>query len=114
MLFTSPEFLILLVTTFALYYLPVLKKYQVPILIVSSLCFYGYYIPALLLLLLFSLVVNATASYLVYFKDIEHKKTVATLGVVINLLLLAFFKYSPLFANTFLPEDSSIGHFLIT
>jgi alginate O-acetyltransferase complex protein AlgI len=114
MLFTNPEFLIFLLITFALYYLPVLKRHQVQVLILASLIFYGYYIPVLLLLLLFSLAVNATASYLVYFKDIKHKKTVATLGVIINLLLLIFFKYSRLLAHTVLNDDSSFGHFLIT
>jgi alginate O-acetyltransferase complex protein AlgI len=44
----------------------------------------------------------------------RHRKTHAILGVVLNLAILSFFKYSPLFARTFFKETSSVGEFLLT
>ena len=114
MLFTSLEFLILLIITFLIYYIPTLKKIQVQILIVSSFVFYAYNTPILLLLLFFSIAVNSVTSYLICFKDLKYQKIIATIGVVINLAVLCFFKYTPLFANTFLSNGDNIERFLIS
>lgn len=114
MLFNSTAFIILLLITFFAYYIPKLYKYQVPILIISSLFFYGYYKPILVLLLVFSAVINTFTSYYIVYGKIKKKKTLAVFGVFLNLLILAFFKYSPLFSRTFFFETSSIGEFLIT
>jgi alginate O-acetyltransferase complex protein AlgI len=118
MLFTSFEFFLLLVITFALYYLPInfFRKgnTQLMVLILSSIVFYGYYDPALLFLLLFSGAVNLITSYLVSYGKPNRRFATATVGVVINLLVLAFFKYSPMFATSFFDTSKGIGHFLIT
>ncbi len=114
MLFTSQEFVVLLTITFLLYYVPFLKKLQVAILIASSFVFYAYFQPALLLLLIFSIIINASASYFIYLKNTIHSKKIAIAGVVTNLALLCFFKYSPLVADVFFRSDNSIRHFLIT
>lgn len=117
MLFTSFDFFILLVITFALYYLPVnfFKKgnTQLLLLIVSSVIFYGYYDPALLFLLLFSGAVNVVTSYLVSYGKPKNRFAIAATGVIINLLVLAFFKYSKLFAPVFFDTSQGIGHFLV-
>jgi alginate O-acetyltransferase complex protein AlgI len=112
MLFNSLAFIILLIITFVLYYSPKVSKHQLSILILSSLFFYAYQEPWLLLLLLLSAGINITTSYYIVHKKAENKRTLATLGVSLNLLILAFFKYSPLVSSTFFSKDSSIATFL--
>ena len=112
MLFNSFQFLFLLFVTFILYYLPIIKRYQIQILIISSLLFYSYDKPFLVLLLLFSILINAVASYFVL-KSQKHKKLIAVLGVGANLGILMFFKYSPLVGKTFF-NSTSFGDFLIS
>lgn len=114
MLFNSYVFLGLLSITFLLYYAPFLRKFQIPVLIVSSLVFYGYENPSLVLLLLISVGINIVASYQVTYGDARYKRLYAVMGVVLNLSILLFFKYSPLLARTFDLTSGSIGHFLLT
>lgn len=114
MLFTSLEFIILALVTFGLYYLPALRRWQVLILIVASLTFYAYNQLNLLWLLLLSVTINIVASYYVIYGPAGYQKLVATLGVVGNLGILCFFKYSPLFARTFLSADEGVGAWLVT
>ncbi len=113
MLFNSFEFVALVLATFGIYYLPFTRKVQVPILIASSLLFYGYTNPKLLILFIVSVVINVTTSYLVVHGLPERRRMYATVGVVMNLLILAFFKYSPLFGRTFFPPGHSVGEFLV-
>ena len=115
MLFNSFEFILLVLVTFLLFYLPPLRKYQMFILIASSFVFYSYHSPELLILLIISLLINALTSYYVYYGKEKDKKLLAIIGVVANLAILCFFKYSPLIAKTFfqeIREEESIGHFL--
>src|ERR1700743_2871765 len=114
MLFNSFIFVKLFTVTFLVFYIPQLKKYQIPILIISSLVFYGYNNPALLLLLLFSAAINITASYLVVYGKTGLRKLYITTGVIINLALLGVFKYSSLIASTFFPAANDLGQFLLT
>lgn len=113
MLFTSIPFLILFIITFTLYYLPKVSKHQVSILVIASLIFYAYDQPWFTLLLLFSAGINIAASYYVVYGDPKKRKLVATTGVVLNVIGLAFFKYSPLISATFFNPEGSIGHFLL-
>jgi alginate O-acetyltransferase complex protein AlgI len=114
MLFNSFAFLGLCLITFILYYLPIFSRVQVKLLIIASLLFYAYDFPALVLLLLFSAGINTCVSYWVVFGSSRRRKILATLGVGLNLATLAFFKYSPLFARTFLDPGNDIGRFLLT
>jgi alginate O-acetyltransferase complex protein AlgI len=114
MLFSSPEFLLLFACTFILYYAPFLKSFQIWALILSSLVFYSYNNPVLVALLLFSIFINATSSYLVYYSNSLDKKLVATVGVVANLVIIVFFKYSDMLTNSFGLNHSDIGQFLIS
>jgi alginate O-acetyltransferase complex protein AlgI len=100
MLFNSIEFIYLLIVTFILYYLPPLRRFQIFILTAASLIFYAYHDPALLSLLIVSILVNAICSYGVLKSD--RRKMWATTGVAINLGLLIVFKYNHLLVNTFL------------
>jgi alginate O-acetyltransferase complex protein AlgI len=113
MLFNSFAFLGLCLGTFLLYYLPLFGRVQVKLLIAASLLFYAYDQPTLVLLLLVSAGINTGISYWVVAEHTTRKKAVATLGVALNLAILAFFKYSPLFARTFLPVSNDIGLFLL-
>ncbi len=118
MLFNSLAFFILFLITFAVYYLPLVffKKgnTQLLVLIISSVIFYGYYNPSLLLLLAFSGAVNVVTSYYVSYGTPRYRMLTASAGVIINLAVLAFFKYSPLIAATFFNADKGIGAFLLT
>jgi len=118
MLFNSLPFLILFLITFFVYYLPFsfFKKgnTQLLILILASSIFYGYYRPSLLFLLVFSGAVNTITSYYVSYGSLKYRRLLAYTGVIVNLAVLAFFKYSPLIAGTFFDTHNGIGAFLIT
>src|SRR5208337_3976716 len=102
MLFNSYIFIGLVCITFFLYYLPQLSKFQVHILILSSLVFYAYNQPVLVLLLLLLAVINIITSYSILYRDARYRKIYAVSGVAANLFLLAFFKYGPLVSTSFL------------
>ncbi|WP_333820255.1 MBOAT family O-acyltransferase [Ohtaekwangia sp.] len=114
MLFNSYTFLGLVLLTFIFYYAPLFSKHQVKILIIASLVFYAYDQLNLLLLLISSAVINILISYYVIFSRESRKKILAATGVVLNLSILAFFKYSPLIGSSFFAKSDSIGHFLLT
>ncbi|RJP80134.1 MAG: MBOAT family protein [Desulfobacteraceae bacterium] len=112
MLFNSFQFILLVCVTFFIYYTPAMRKIQPALLIAASFIFYASNQPVLLLLLIFSITVNTIASYLVFFGNVKFRKSYAVAGVCLNLLTLAFFKYSPLFGKTFFSPDQAVGHFL--
>ena len=118
MLFTSLVFFILLALTFIFYYLPFTffrkTNTQLLVLIFASIIFYGYHAPVLLLLLAFSGSVNVLTSYYVCYGPIAYRRLLATLGVVINLGILCFFKYSPLIATSLFDTTRGVGFFLLT
>ncbi len=99
MLFNSFAFVALVVLTLLLYYRQALAYYQVPMLILASAVFYSYTQPVLLVLLLFSAGINTVCSYHVAKPDAQSRRAVAVLGVIFNLLVLAFFKYSALLTD---------------
>jgi alginate O-acetyltransferase complex protein AlgI len=113
MLFNSFSFVYLLVVTFSLYYIPKLRRFQVPILILASFFFYAYNAPILLLLLIISPAINIVTSYYIARGDSAHRKAIAVAGISFELAILGFFKYSPMLSRTFLSDTSSIGHFLL-
>jgi alginate O-acetyltransferase complex protein AlgI len=112
MLFNSWPFIILLAVTFILYYLPLFKKYQIPVIIASSLFFYAWHRPALLAILIASIFINSLTSWVIVHKNVK-RRFVATLGVIFNIGLLIFYKYGPLLGGTFFPKGNSIGEFLL-
>lgn len=113
MLFTSLEFVLLLIVTLLLFYSVKSSSYQSAILILASFVFYGWHYPLLVTLLLVSILINtATSFWVIRLRGISRKR-IAAVGVLANLLLLIFFKYSPLVGKTFFPEGSSIGAYLI-
>lgn len=112
MLFNSWMFVGLVIVTMLVYYLPIMKKLQVYILLVASFVFYAYDSLALLVLLLASGIINAVSSYGARFW--KKPRLFATTGVVVNLSLLALFKYGGLISNSFLDTSDGIGKLLCT
>lgn len=113
-LFTSFSFVLLTIITLGLYYLPGLRRWQVSILITASLVFYAYNQADLLWLLLLSVSINIGSSYLVVHGQPAYRRFHATWGVIANLSILLFFKYSPLVGRTFLTADAGVGAWLAT
>lgn len=101
MLFNSWAFAAFLAVTFVLYYSPPVRRFQVPFLVTASFLFYGHGQPALLLLLAWSIAVNAATSTLVARTSGSARLGWASFGVAINLAVLATFKYGSLFAELF-------------
>ncbi len=105
--FNSFDFFVFLSITFFIYYLPFLKRFQLATVVLASFFFYAYSDPWLLILLLFSIFWNASIVHLIRAPEFTRKKTVLALGIVLNLSVLFFFKYSGLFAKTFLGGSGS-------
>ncbi len=114
MLFTSFSFIVLTISTLLLYYLPVMRRWQVSILTAASLIFYAYNQADLLWLLLLSVSINIGSSYLVIYGQPAYRRFYAIWGVVANLSILLFFKYSPLLSHTFLSTNDGIGAWLVS
>jgi len=102
MLFNSFPFLLFLLVVFIVYYLPFrfIKTNQVVILVLASFFFYAYEKPVLLCLLIFSILVNTYFSFSIHHVEQKKVKHFLLFGVIFNLSILAFFKYSPLIAST--------------
>lgn len=113
MLFNTPAFVLLLVVTFAIFYVPALRKQQLTILIISSLVFYASDKPEFVALLLVSAFINVIVSYFVVYGKTQYRKILSILGLVLNIGILIFFKYSPLISETLFSPESSIGAFLL-
>ena len=112
MLFNSWIFVGLVIATMIVYYLPMMKKLQVYVLLLASFVFYAYDSISLLALLLASGIINGVSSYGARF--CQKPRLYATVGIVINLCLLAFFKYGGLISTSFLDTSDGIGRLLCT
>jgi alginate O-acetyltransferase complex protein AlgI len=117
MLFTEPLFFAFFAVVFGLYYLPPVRRYQVPLLLAASFCFYAYGQPYLLILLMISAVLSAMTSYMtLIYSGREVKRGWAIAGVTLNLAILGFFKYGGLIEHSFFagldPADSTLGMLL--
>lgn len=110
MLFNSWEFVVLVIVTFVVYYLPWVKRWQPYVLLVSSFVFYAVDSFELLFLLLASGVLNALSSYMARYKG--YPRFFSTIGVVFNLLLLSLFKYGGWLSESFWGIETELGHFL--
>jgi alginate O-acetyltransferase complex protein AlgI len=104
MTFTSWQFVVFVAVVFALYYLPPLHRWQVYILVVASLVFYGIGQTELLPLL-------ATAvlgTYVLLVLTLRDRRWLS-IGIAFNLGLLIFFKYKFLFIDPATPSLSGNG-----
>ena len=100
MTFTSWQFGVFVAIVFAVYYLPALKAFQVQLLVLASLFFYGYGQPELLALL--AAAVFGTYVFLVL--ALRDRRVWLPVGIAFNLALLAFFKYKLLFIDPVSPS----------
>lgn len=96
MTFASWQFGVFTAAVFVAYYLPMLRAYQVQVLIVASLIFYGYGQPELLPLLF----VAVLGTYLFLVLACRDRRLWLPIGIAFNLALLAFFKYKFLFLGS--------------
>ena len=110
MLFNSYEFLFFfLPITFFIYFLlnkKKLIKISKGFLVFSSLFFYGYWKPIYLPLLIISIAVNYIIGLNISFKNSKflRNRKLLILGIVFNITLLGYFKYS----NFFIANVNSI------
>lgn len=93
MTFTSWQFGLFAVVVFVTYYLPLVRSFQVQWLVFASLFFYGYGQPELLPLL----AIAVLGTYVFLILAMRDRSVWLPVGIVFNLLLLAFFKYKFLF-----------------
>jgi alginate O-acetyltransferase complex protein AlgI len=103
MTFASWQFGVFALSVFVLYYLPPVRAYQVQLLVLSSLVFYGYGQPELLALL----AVAVFGTYLFFVLARQDRRLWLPIGIGFNLALLAFFKYKFLFVGS---EPAPTGH----
>jgi alginate O-acetyltransferase complex protein AlgI len=102
MVFSSLIFLfVFLPVSIVVYYLAP-KKLRNLVLFAVSLLFYAWGEPAFVFVMLFSVVINYTAGRLLaHFREAKKLSSVLFISaVVLNLGLLCWFKYSPLFVKT--------------
>src|SRR5215831_10039683 len=95
MTFTSWQFGAFVAIVFGAYYLPPLRHFQVQLLVLASVFFYGFGQPELLPLLL----VAVLGTYVCLVLAFENRTIWLPAGIVFNLGLLAFFKYKFLFVD---------------
>jgi alginate O-acetyltransferase complex protein AlgI len=96
MTFTSWQFGVFVTVVFGLYYLPALRNFQVQLLVLASVFFYGYGQPELLPLLL----VAVLGTWLFLALALRNRAIWLPGGIAFNLALLAFFKYKFLFVDS--------------
>ncbi|WP_167558570.1 hypothetical protein [Bradyrhizobium canariense] len=107
MTFTSWQFGLFVAIVFGAYYLPPLRTFQIQLLVLASLFFYGYGQPELLPLL----AVAVIGTYLLLILALRNRRLWLPVGIAFNLLLLAFFKYKFLFVAPASTELTGVAGF---
>ncbi len=121
MLFNSYEFIFLFlpITFFIYYYLNKKRLTEISkgFLVFASLFFYSWwniaYLPLILISMLFNYVIGNQLSRYEQKKKCCSKKVLLTFGIIVNLTLLGYFKYSDFFIenfNTVFSADASLLH----
>jgi alginate O-acetyltransferase complex protein AlgI len=103
--FTSLQFIAFAAGVFGIYYLPILRDFQVHLLVLASLFFYGSGQPGLLPLLVFAVL----GTYLFLTLALRNRAIWMPVGIAFNLGLLAFFKYKFLFLDAAAPDVSDLA-----
>jgi alginate O-acetyltransferase complex protein AlgI len=107
MLFNSFAFILFFLVVASVYYSSACRRWQVEWLVLASLFFYAYEQPWLLTILILSATITSVASHAVAHGS--RPRLAATLGVVINLGFLAFFKYNRLIFESIGADLERIG-----
>ena len=100
MLFSSLLFLWLFLPVCVVGNFLLKKEYRNYFLLIMSLVFYGWGEPKYILLIFFSILLNWGFGLLIEYKP-KFKKVSLVLCVILNLLLLGYFKYYNFFADNF-------------
>ena len=106
MLFSSNVFLFAFLPAILLCYYIVPRRFRTPVLLVFSLFFYGWGEPVYLFLMLGDILLNYACGRWIEMdraKGGTGRPGMVT-GVVLNLLLLGFFKYANFFFGDLLPR----------
>ena len=102
MLFSSIPFLYYFLPGVLILYFLVPRKAKNTVLLIGSLCFYGWGEPKYLILMVASIIIGYFAGLLIEAtKEIKKKKLLLFISVIINILFLGFFKYSDFFIENF-------------
>lgn len=114
MLFTSAEFLVFLPIVFALYWVLASRlKWQNALIVVASYVFYGWWDWRFLLLIAFTSLCSYLFGLLISKNMAEGKSRRArqfnVLNIVINIAILALFKYHNFFVESLIELFPSIG-----
>lgn len=103
MLFNSFEFIFLFLPCVVCIYTLCLRHNKMELglsfLVLASLFFYGYWQPAYLYLILFSIALNYFIGRKLCILGKENGKWLLTVGITINLALLGYFKYANFFVE---------------
>lgn len=95
MVFSSLIFMFAFLPAVLLIYYILPKKFRNIFLLIADLFFYGWGEPILVLLMIFSIVINYAAGLLIgKTDDKKRKKAILIISVIIDLGMLAFFKYT--------------------
>jgi alginate O-acetyltransferase complex protein AlgI len=105
MTFTSLQFGVFVAVVFGAYYLPPLRAFQVQLLVLASLVFYGTGQPELLPLLLLAVLGTHVCLVLAF----DNRAVWMPVGIVFNLALLAFFKYKFLIVDAAAPHLTGVA-----
>ena len=109
MLFYSLNFIFIFLPLFFLFYLLFKKtNYLLHFFVLTSLIFYSLWDYRFLLLLVFSISIN----YL-FLKYVNQNKVILTIGIVLNLSILVFFKYSGFVLNNIFQLNSDFLNSII-
>ena len=103
MIFNSPVFIVFLVIVFALYWAPITRdgKHRIPVLLLASYVFYGWWDVRFLALILFTSFFNYSIGLSIALTPKERTKDqLILLCLVVNLGILFFFKYFNFFLGS--------------
>ena len=110
MVFSSSIFLLWFLPVFLVVYFLVDRKYKNRVALLASLVFYGFGSPRFLLVLLLSILIDYfLVRQIDQSEEIKRRKLFLTLSVILNLGLLAYFKYANFFVENFNALLSAFG-----
>ncbi len=101
MLFSTNVFLFVYLPIVLLLYYALPRPFKNPVLLIFSLVFYGWGEPVYLILMVFTIMMDYVFGVLIRQRQKNNKsaKAVLIVGIVANLLLLGFFKYTSFIAE---------------
>ena len=109
MVFNSVEFLIFLPIVFGLYWcMARWVRWQNLLIVVASYVFYGWWDWRFLALIALTSVASYASGVLIE-RHRGHGKIISAANIVLNLLILAFFKYFNFFSESFATAMASLG-----